>query len=250
MDTNEFYIGEPDYQSNFWELQNLNDNCAVVAQMGIINQFIDDPISMDDATFLAHQIGAYNPGFGTTPEAVGMLFDQFDIPYHTVENASIEQLASELQQGHRVVVGLDSDQLWDQGPLNDFYNWFCDVFGFDTSTFQPADHAVSVTAVDLSDLDNPMVIINDSGALDGQGKAYPLDKFMDAWQNSDFHYVATSVAPGGGGGPDFDIGQFLGIGTTIATIGMGLDPASASLAGGLVDSLVQNTDWDSILSSL
>lgn len=36
-----------------------------------------------------------------------------------------------------------------------------------------------------------MVIINDSGHPDGAGAAYPLDQFMDAWENSGFYYTAT-----------------------------------------------------------
>ncbi len=246
----DFYIGDPDNQTQFWEPQNSNDTCAIVAQTSILNQFLDDPISQDEATYVAASNGWYQPGTGTMPDDVGNLLQAYGVPVHSVDNASIEQLASELQQGHRVIVGLNSDQLWDQGPLSDFWNWVIQEFGFDNSTFQPADHAVVVTGLDLSDIDNPKVIINDSGAPDGAGHSYPLDRFMDAWENSDFNYVATSIAPNGGGPPNIDIGQFLGWGATTAGLVMGLDPISAISAGRFVDSLVTNTDWDSVLSNI
>ena len=48
-----------------------------------------------------------------------------------------------------------------------------------------------MTGFDVSDPDHPMVIVNDPGSPDGQGAAYPLDRFMDAWENSNFHMTAT-----------------------------------------------------------
>ena len=48
-----------------------------------------------------------------------------------------------------------------------------------------------MTGFDVSDPDNPMVIVNDPGHPDGQGHAYPLDRFMDAWENSNFIMTAT-----------------------------------------------------------
>jgi len=246
----EFTIGDPHHQADYWQPQDLPDNCAVAAQTSILNQYLDHPISQDEANYVAIANGWYNPGQGTPQEDMGNLLQAYGVPVHSVDHASIEQIASELQQGHQVIVGVNSDQLWDQGPLADFWNWVIKEFGFDNSTFQPADHAVAVTGLDLSDIHNPKVVINDSGVPDGAGHTYPLDRFMNAWENSDFNYVATSMAPVGGGGPDFDIGHFLGWETTIAATAMGLDPISASVAGGFVDSLVHNTDWDKVLANI
>ena len=50
---------------------------------------------------------------------------------------------------------------------------------------------ITVTEIDLSDSDNPQVFINDSGIPNGVATSYPLDKFLDAWENSDFQYTAT-----------------------------------------------------------
>jgi hypothetical protein len=246
----DFYIGDPELEMTHWELQNLPDNCAVAAQTSILNQYLRHDISMDEATYVAVSNGWYAPGFGTAPEDLGNILEAYGIPTHSVANASIEQLAAELQQGHRVIVGVNSGQLWDQGPLAEFWNWVNAAFGRDTSTLSPADHAIAVTGLDLSDLNNPMVIVNDPGHPDGAGQAYPLDRFMDAWENSDFHYTATSIPPDGGAPPAFSIAEFLGWGTTAAGAAMGLDPISAVQAGNLVHHLVESADWDLLLATI
>ncbi len=245
----EFHIGDPDFQQDYWELQNMPDNCAIAAQTSILNQFGID-VSMDEANYVAVSNGWYSPGFGTSPDDLGNILEAYGIPTHAVENASVQQLANELQQGHRVLVGVNSDDLWDTGPMSEFWNWVGEIFGLDTSTFTPADHAIAVTGLDLSDIDNPQVIINDPGHPEGAGHSYPLDQFMDAWENSDFHYVSTSLAPGGASPLDFDIADYLGWGTTVAGVALGLDPISANAAGQFVNSLVENTDWDTVLASI
>lgn len=246
---NEFFIGDPDYQQLHWEHQNLPDNCAIVAQSSILSQFGID-VTMDEATYVAAANGWYVPGIGTSPNDLGSVLEAYGVPTHSVEDASIEQMASELQQGHRVLVGVNSDELWDQGPMAEFWNWFKEAFGFDNSSFSPADHAVAVTGIDLSDINNPQVILNDPGHPDGAGQPYPLDRFMDAWENSDFHYTSTSIAPTGTGPLEFDIAQFLGWGTSVAGVAFGLDPITANAAGDLVNSLVSSTDWDAVLASI
>jgi hypothetical protein len=246
----EHLIGDPEYQTEYWEYQNMDDNCAVAAQTSILNQYLDEPISLEEANYFAYANGWYAPGYGTSMGDMANLLDVHGVPTHSVENASIEQLVDELQQGHRVIVGVNSDELWDQGPLVEFWNWFIEVFGLDSSEFTPANHAVVVTGVDLSDPDNPQVIINDSGNPDGAGCPYPMDRFADAWQNSDFHYVATSVAPSGTGPLQIDLSDALGFASIITASAMGLDMPTSIAAGEIVESLCDDADWDSILLTL
>lgn len=47
-----------------------------------------------------------------------------------------------------------------------------------------ADHAVQVTGIDMSNPDQPMVILNDPGAANGGGAMVPVDAFVDAWEDS------------------------------------------------------------------
>lgn len=186
-------IGNPAEQADFWQLQVANDNCAVTAEMSILNQF-GIHLNQEDAMYISSSHGWYHPGGGTSPTDIGNLMDLYGVPNHTVMNANLSDLATELQQGHGVIVGVRSDQLWEQGSQAELWNFFKDKCGLDTPEFSPADHAVVVTGIDVSDPEHPMVIINDSGEPNGQAHPYPLDRFMDAWENSDFYYTATDAA--------------------------------------------------------
>lgn len=183
-------IGDPVDQSSYWEMQTEPDNCAVVAELSIMHQFGVD-ITQDQANYISAANGWYHPGGGTSPNDIGNMMDLYSIPNHSCHNATVADLARELQQGHGVIVGVDSDQLWDQGPLAEMKIALLKGLGFDTPELMPADHAVVVTGIDTSDPEHPMVILNDSGHPGGAGVAYPLDRFMDAWENGHFDYTAT-----------------------------------------------------------
>lgn len=184
--------GVPNAQADFWDYQGLPDNCEPTSESFIIRQFGYDNISTNDFAYISQANGWYTPGWGTDPGHMGEMMDLFGIDNHTIENASFEQLASEIAAGHGVIVGVKADQLWEQGPLQDLFNWVGKQFGLDNPVDSPADHALCVTGIDKSDPEHPMVIINDPGDAEGQGVAYPLDRFMDAWENSNFTMTATN----------------------------------------------------------
>jgi hypothetical protein len=242
----EYFIGDPAAQMDDWMLQTEVDNCAVAAELSIINQFLGDDLSLDDASYISAANGWYNPGFGTDPGVIGNMMDVYGIPTHSVMGATIEELTSELQQGHGVIVGVNSSELWDAGIQNDIKQFFCDAFGLDTPEFNPADHAVVITGIDLSNPDCPMVIMNDSGIAGGAAARYPLDQFMDAWGNSGFYYTSTSVPIPDPAHPSpdalgFDLAGFLGIATTLIT---------GSPEAGMLVTAISETDWESLLEAI
>jgi hypothetical protein len=119
---------------------------------------------------------------------VGNLLRLYGIDCHEQTGASIEALIGELAQGRKVIVGVDSGEMWNQDYiLEDFFH-------------QAADHAIWVTGINMDDPNNPKVIVNDSGDPNGAGKEYDLSVFIDAWKDSGFFYVATNDAP-----PDFHL---------------------------------------------
>lgn len=97
-------IGEPDRQLCYWEHQGKADNCAVVSEMSIINQFGYE-LTQDEANFISASHGWYHPGGGTAPDDIGQMMDMYNIPNHTCTNATVDNLARELQAGHGVIVG-------------------------------------------------------------------------------------------------------------------------------------------------
>lgn len=186
-------IGTPRIDGQFWHHQTTPFTCALVAQLGIINEFTGQGLSEAQLVYEATANGWISDE-GTRPGDVGLLLEAHGIECHPVEHAEMGDVVAELALGHKVIVGVDAKELWDPGhPLHGF-------------THQAANHAIWVTGVDLSNPDNPQVIINDSGSPEGCGHAYDLRTFLEAWEASGYSYVATDHAPPGLAGrvPGFD----------------------------------------------
>ncbi|MDP3114401.1 MAG: hypothetical protein Q8M98_06450 [Candidatus Cloacimonadaceae bacterium] len=183
-DDNPAIVGTPNADQNHWQQQETDFTCAVQAQRGIIEQFTGEEVSESQLVYEATANGWLTEN-GMNPDDVGNLLELHGVPCHTNDGASIQDLMSELSEGRKVIVGVDSGELWHGEPLEDFFH-------------QSADHAIWVTGVDFTDPNNPQVIINDSGDPNGAGKQYALNDFMDAWQDSGFNYVATDISPNGG----------------------------------------------------
>lgn len=163
-------------------LQNYSDTCAIKSQQIILNEFGLD-VTEDQLVKVALEKGWYTrDGSGTTFENVGNLLEYAGIDVTRQVDANVFSLVSELSQGHKVIVGVDSGELW-RGKIQ---GWFKDFFIGDTP-----DHAIVVAGIDTSDPNNVMVIVDDPGTGDYH-KAYPLGEFMDAWSDSQCYMVATN----------------------------------------------------------
>lgn len=156
--------------------QNYVDTCAVKSQQIIMQTFgVDIP---EDVLAIESAIkGYYMPGYGSDPNQVGQLLTDHGIPTHSQSNASVYDIVNELAQGHKVIVGVDADELWRPSIFND-------LFG------EEANHAIVVTGIDTSDPENVMVIVTDPGSGD-VAKEYPIEQFIDAWHDSNCFFVAT-----------------------------------------------------------
>lgn len=179
LDLNDYsgLIGTPDnpYQ------QAYNDTCAIKSQQLILNDF-GVAVTEDQLVQYSAEHGWYN-GNGTAMEDVGKILADAGIPCTQSVDANVYDLANELAQGHKVIVAVDSGELWDNGILD----WLKDIFMGDTP-----DHALIVAGIDMTDPNNPMVILTDPGT--GQpAQPYPLDQFMDAWGDSQNFMVSTNV---------------------------------------------------------
>lgn len=242
-------IGNPAVQADYCEPQMWADNCAVCAETSIIRQFGID-INQGTAAYESAANGWYMPGGGTAGSDIGNLMNLHGIDNHNVTNASISDLAQELQSGHGVIVGVRSDQLWDMGPLQELFNFLAKLAGIDTNEYFPADHAVVVTGIGYSD-NGPVVYINDSGVQNGAAQAYPLDRFMDAWQNADFSYTATdNPLPSfndNADNIDIDWGKWIPAGVSFATAYLTGSPDAGIIAGNVVSQIMND---DSIMRML
>ncbi len=162
--------------------QNYADTCAIRCQEFILEQFTG--VDFDEAALVrvAMDAGWYQPGGGTAPHDVGNLLELHGIAVNRYEGASIFNLTNELAQGHKVIVGVDSGELWGENPI---LEWIEDRLGI-----SGADHAVVVSGIDTTDPNNVQVIISDPGTGD-PAAVYPLERFVDAWRDSNCFMVAT-----------------------------------------------------------
>lgn len=162
------------------------DTCAIKCQQIIINEF-GIPCTEDQLIQFSYEHGWYY-GNGTNPEDVGKLLEAANIPCKQQMNANVFNLVNELAQGHKVIVGVDSGELWhNDTPDGKFVNWIKDFYG------NTPDHALIVAGIDTTDPDNIKVLVTDPGNGD-HNKAYPIEQFMDAWSDSSCFMVSTEVS--------------------------------------------------------
>lgn len=152
------------------------DTCAIKSQQLIMQDFgihFTEEQLRDEALMY----GWYNGG--TAPEDVGKLLELHGISVSQYENANIFNLVNELAQGHKVIVGVDSGELWED-------NIFDKIFEDNA-----ADHALIVSGVDTSDPNNVKVILTDPGT-GNLLKEYSMEDFVDAWEDSNCFMMATN----------------------------------------------------------
>lgn len=164
--------------------QAYGDTCAIKSQQLILNEF-GIPVTEDQCVQYSIEHGWYaNDGTGTKFEDIGNLLNDANVPCTQIYGANVYDLVNELAQGHKIIVGVDSGELW----YGSFLDWLKDIFLGDTP-----DHALIVAGIDMTDPDNPMVIVTDPG--NGHpAQPYPLDQFMDAWSDSSCFMVSTDIA--------------------------------------------------------
>lgn len=174
---NEFY--NPEVKQEF------SDTCAIKSQQLILKDFGINVSELDLVQTSAAN-GWYNGG--TSPEDVGNLLELANIPITKQDNANVFNLVNELAQGHKVIVGLDSDELWHNDSISDkLKNLYDDFF-----SGEHGDHALIVAGIDTSDPNNIQVIVTDPGSGE-EGKPYPLEQFMDAWSDANCYMVSTNI---------------------------------------------------------
>ena len=171
-------FGTPDQDETVWQgRQQHQDSCAIVSQEYIINQFTGEQVTEGQLVQEAQMHGWYTPGQGTTLPDVGNLLEEHGVPVNRFEHASIFNLANELAEGHKVIIGVDSAELWNAYDANL------------PDAHRPADHALVVSGIDTSDPAHVMVRVDDPGT--GEARSYPMEQFVKAWEGSHFFMVST-----------------------------------------------------------
>jgi hypothetical protein len=172
-----------------WHQQTHDDTCAIASQEFVLDSLTGMNFSEDALRQEAIEHGWYTPGGGTPLEHVGDLLEAHGIPIEREYECTLAQLADKLDHGQKVIVGVDSAEIW--SPWNAHPDTpLIDSFGIPG---QHADHAVEVIGIDRTDPAHPLVVLNDPGHPDGKGMMVTADDFMNAWSGSDYYAVSTNV---------------------------------------------------------
>lgn len=169
-----------------WIAQYYSDTCAIRSQQIILRDYGVN-ISQERLISLAEEHGWYERGEGTSIQDVGKLMELVGVDCHQSYNNTVFDLVSELSQGHRVIVSVDSGELWAKTVHDRFMEIAEDVFDG-----QSPDHALIVAGVEVNPYNayDVKVVLTDPGT--GQLRVeYRLDEFMDAWKDSNCFMVST-----------------------------------------------------------
>lgn len=182
---NEYYsIGKETFQFNSTNVHQLyDDTCAIKSQQLILQSHGIDK-SEDELREEAIQNGWYSPGNGTPMGDVGNLLEHHGMIIHRYKNATLSDLADELSQGHQIIVGVDSGELWNAGISEHLEDL---IMG------GQADHALLVSGFVVDPMTaESNILLTDPGT--GEIYAdYPILQFENAWNDSDnFMVVAAS----------------------------------------------------------
>lgn len=165
--------------------QGYSDTCAIRSQEIVLRDF-GIQLSQEHLIAQAEALGIYIPGGGTQPQHVGLLLEANGVSCSQYANANVFDLARELQQGKRIIIGVDSGELWN----DDYFEQLEDFAGIGGG-----DHALIVAGIDTTDLNDIRVILTDPGT-GHVAKDYPLEQFVDAWNDTgNFMVVTDAPAP-------------------------------------------------------
>ena len=165
--------------------------CAIRSQQIILRDYGID-VSLEELKQFAIQNGWYEDGGGTPMGYVGAIIDACGVGVRQDINCTVYDLVNELAQGHRVIVGVDANELWadrDGNHIAQTKEFFKDIFN------EEANHALIVAGVEVNpnDPEDVKVILTDPGTGDLRIE-YTLEQFMDAWEDSDY-FMTTTITP-------------------------------------------------------
>lgn len=172
----------PETHFDYNIFQGVEPTCAIRSQEIILRDF-GIQISQEDLKQFAAHKGWYDEG--TPEDAIGNLLEICKVSTHTAHCDSVYDIINELKDGHRVIVTLDSHEIWAE-PGSFEYEFYKNIVN--------PDHALIVSSINI-DPDNPensKVVLTDPGS--GSILEYDIDRFAHAWSDSNCYMMATDEA--------------------------------------------------------
>ncbi|QSE86125.1 C39 family peptidase [Rhodococcus koreensis] len=162
--------GDPVEWSVNWFFQQVDGYCGPSSAAQMIAQYtgvvIDDPEQLVDRALELGLMQDGDPAQGMTLPNLEILLEDQGVPC-TVQDSSIDDLKTKLEDGYGVIAMVDSGEIWnpDQEAGED----------------ETADHFLVVAGIDET---RGVVILSDPGAPNGNQLEVPIDQFEDAWADS------------------------------------------------------------------
>jgi hypothetical protein len=173
-------IGDPVGDSEHWFRQAQNGYCAPASIAQIVSEYTGTHFA-DERQFveLANEQQLFTVGDdgvpGMTPEDALKLLEASGVPAD-LELGTPENLAGYLDEGRRIMLFVDSGEIWRGEAVED----------------GRADHAVVLTGIDT---ERGVVILSDPGHPNGDQEEVPLRLFLDAWADSEYTMLVCDSPP-------------------------------------------------------
>jgi hypothetical protein len=163
--------GDPAAAAPYWRYQQQDLDCGEMAVADVVGQITGREPSEEEITGTAANIESqsrpgpiYRPSGRTKNGDLAVLVRHYGIPASDV-HTSIDALGRALDNGRKVIVGLNDRIIWNEGGDRTQENHFVVVIGIDTAA--------------------GVVHLNDSGITAGRDEQVSLGTFEKAWATSD-----------------------------------------------------------------
>jgi Peptidase_C39 like family len=169
--------GDPAGAASYWRYQQQDNDCGEMAVADVVGQVTGHEPSEAEITATAASIPSvshpgpiYRPSGKTKNSDLPVLLAHYGVQAAAV-HTDIDALAQDLDQGHKVIVGLNDKTIWNRPGDRSQENHFVVVTGIDTKA--------------------NVVHVNDSGSNTGRDEQIALATFERAWATSNHFTVIT-----------------------------------------------------------
>jgi predicted double-glycine peptidase len=170
--------GDPVAAAPYWSYQQQDYDCGEMAVADVVGQITGHEPTEDEITAAAGNIPSvshpgpiYRPNGKTKNSDLPVLLAHYGVRA-TAVHTNTDVLAQDLDQGRKVIVGLNDKTIWNKPGDRTRENHFVVVTGIDTEA--------------------GVVHLNDSGIKAGRDEQVSIATFEQAWQTSDNFAVVTA----------------------------------------------------------
>ncbi|BFU45009.1 hypothetical protein [Krasilnikovia sp. MM14-A1004] len=175
-------VGDPTGDAEHWFEQSRNGFCVPASIAQIVSEYTGVDHT-DESWFVAraNALGLFTTGPDGSP-SMGVagaqeLLEDAGVPAGIEVGIGVETLQEYLAEGRRVMLAVDSDEIW-----------------YGREDENAADHAVVLTGIDTA---RGVAILSDPGTPDGNMEEVPLSVLADAWADSGNTALVCDEPPAG-----------------------------------------------------